>query len=580
MSRDELLVAGSIDTAPMVLGPLLRRVTDTGATVWVQTERDAVVQVKGAGRSWSTRTFAVHGSHYALVLLDGLEPGQSFEYVVLVDDEQVWPVAGVELPPSTITTLNPDRPTRLTFGSCRTSEPHDADGNAHAGVDAMRAFALELTTREPGDYPDLIAFLGDQVYADDTTDAMREFIESRRSLDEDPGTELKDYVEYAHLYDLAWSEPFNRWLLSTVPSVMIFDDHDVRDDWNTSLEWRQEMESLPWWHDRIVGALASYWVYQHAGNLSQQELRDDEIYQLIEAHAASGSDTELDLTEALDEFAARVDQHPDDYRWSYTVELGDSRLIMVDSRAARDVTPGARKMLDAAEQQWLDEQMRGDVEHLFIGTSLPFLLIPGLHDMEAINEAMTNGAWGSKVANIGERLRQAFDLEHWAAFQQGFRHVFEQAVAVASGQRGAAPATVTFLSGDVHNSYVAEVPTDELPPGSGRIIQAVCSPIRNPMPMPMRMMMAHITTRVKKPLDRFIKRSKKMDPTPWDWVVTRGPWFDNNIATVDVEGPRLRLSWMAGEVVDDRTQEPRLRTVADVSIPSLESPATRLARSR
>ena len=81
-------------------------------------------------------------------------------------------------------------------------------------------------------------FLGDQVYADETTEEMREFIASRRDIDEPPGTELKDYEEYAHLYALAWTDPANRWLLSTLPSAMIFDDHDIRDDWNTSLAWR------------------------------------------------------------------------------------------------------------------------------------------------------------------------------------------------------------------------------------------------------------------------------------------------------------------------------------------------------
>ena len=83
-------------------------------------------------------------------------------------------------------------------------------------------------------WPDLVLFLGDQVYADETTDEMQEFIESRRSIEEPPWTELKDYEEYAHLYKLAWSDPANRWLLSTLPSAMIFDDHDIRDDWNTS----------------------------------------------------------------------------------------------------------------------------------------------------------------------------------------------------------------------------------------------------------------------------------------------------------------------------------------------------------
>ena len=48
---------------------------------------------------------------------------------------------------------------------------------------------------------------------------MREFIAARRSLDEPPGEEIKDYEEYAHLYWLAWSDPLNRWLLSTLPSA-------------------------------------------------------------------------------------------------------------------------------------------------------------------------------------------------------------------------------------------------------------------------------------------------------------------------------------------------------------------------
>ena len=37
-----------------------------------------------------------------------------------------------------------------------------------------------------------------------------------------------------YLYRESWSDPDIRWLLSTVPTTMIFDDHDVNDDWNIS----------------------------------------------------------------------------------------------------------------------------------------------------------------------------------------------------------------------------------------------------------------------------------------------------------------------------------------------------------
>ena len=112
-----------------------------------------------------------------------------------------------------IATLESGRPLRLAFGSCRVSVPHDKVGNEAFGIDALRSFALHLAgviaSDGEGDqrWPDLLLFLGDQVYADETSDAMQEFIESRRSLDEPPGRGLKDYEEYAHLYQLAWSTP-------------------------------------------------------------------------------------------------------------------------------------------------------------------------------------------------------------------------------------------------------------------------------------------------------------------------------------------------------------------------------------
>jgi hypothetical protein len=525
------------------------------------------VEVGAFGRTWSAPTFGAHGHHYALVVLDGLEPGTSSEYTVAIDGERVWPPtdpAYATLPPSRISTLDPHEPTRLAFGSCRTSVPHDAEGNASNGVDALRAYARHLSRTEPAEWPHLVAFLGDQVYADETSEQMREFIASRRSLDEPPGEELKNYEEYAHLYRLAWTDPLNRWLLSTLPSTMIFDDHDIRDDWNTSQQWHREMNAKPWWHDRIVGGLASYWVYQHAGNLSPGDLATDEIWQLIADHAAAGWEDELDLTDTLDAFAERVDKEPDTYRWSYARDLGESRLVVVDSRAARVLQPSRRSILDDDEMDWLDGQLRGDVDHLFIGTSLPFLLAQGIHDLEAINEAMATGAWGPRVARLGERMRRALDLEHWAAFQEGFARVLDMVVEVAEGKRGRPPGTITFLSGDVHNSYVTEIDRQELGPGASRIVQAVCSPIRNPLPRGVRVAQSLLARGLNRPLQFLVDRSTKVPSAPYNWRVTQGPWFDNNLATLQVRGRGLVLRWDAGVVEGENYDEPELRQVARV----------------
>ena len=205
--------------------------------------------------------------------------------------------------------------------------------------------------------------------------------------------------------------------------------------------------------ERLVAGLTSYWVHQHIGNLAPEELARDEIWRRLEG-AAPG---EVDLTGPLRALAEQVDRHPERYRWSYTRALGGSRLVMLDSRAARVLEPERRAMLDDDELAWLGEQLTGDLDHLFIGTSLPFLLPPGLHDAEAISEALAGPGRSRPVRRATEVVRQAVDLEHWGAFSSGFVEVFELVMSVARGERGRPPATITFLSGDVHHSYVADV---------------------------------------------------------------------------------------------------------------------------
>jgi hypothetical protein len=411
---------------------------------------------------------------------------------------------------------------------------------------------------EGAEWPDLVLFLGDQVYADETTEEMHDFIESRRSIKEPPGKELRDYEEYAHLYKLAWTDPANRWLLSTLPSAMIFDDHDVRDDWNTSLAWKQKMDATRWWHGRIVAGLSSYWVYQHLGNLSPEERAEDALWQQVTKYDGA---EELDLTDAVDALSERVDRDPEEYRWSYSRDLADVRLIVLDSRAARVLDPERRAMLDPTELAWLDEHMRGGFRHLLVGTSLPFLLPPGLHHLEAWNEAVAGGAWGERFKRFGEWARQTVDLEHWGAWQRSFRQLADMATEVADGRRGPAPRTVTFLSGDVHHSYVSEVRRR----GGARIIQAVCSPIRNPLPRLFRFLTAVLAYAVAGSMGRLVARSAHVPRPPFTWRKLAGPWFDNAIATLEDRDDGLLLRWEKGVVGDD-PQESWLELVEETVI--------------
>ncbi|MEE6295386.1 alkaline phosphatase D family protein [Georgenia wangjunii] len=551
----------------LVLGPMVRRVDATSAAVWVQTAAAAVVTVRLPERdddvAWSARTFAVHGHHFALVEVTGLRPGERRAYEVLVDDEVCWPEPGTTLPASTLATPGGDGPVRVAFGSCRTSVPHDPVHHVSHGVDALRTYALAIADGDTGPLasaPDLLLLLGDQVYADATSDAMQEFIAARRDITQAPGDELADFAEYAHLYRLAWGEPALRWLFSWLPSLMIFDDHDVRDDWNTSQTWRTQMEATSWWHGRIVAGLGSYWVYQHLGNLSRAERAADPLWVELQRRQ-EGTDREVDLTDAVDAFAERADADPRSYRWSYTHDLGDSRLVVVDSRAARELDPQHRSMLDDDEMAWLDTQLTGDVEHLLVATSLPFLLPMGLHHIEALDEAVAQGRLGRRLAGLGERLRQGLDLEHWGAFNRAFTAVATMVTEVADGRRGSPPASILFLSGDVHFSYITEV---DRASGS-RMLQLVCSPIRNPLPRALRAFAA-VGSHAARPVGALMSRWARVPEPPWRWHGIAGPWFDNNVAVLEIDGDDLRTVWLGGRVLGGPPDRPDLDVVADLRL--------------
>ena len=182
--------------------------------------------------------------------------------------------------PATARRSHPQRraDVRIVFGSCRRGDPEPTDLERAwpeevraLGIDALWTYAKQLQRGEV-EWPDVVLLLGDQVYADEVSPETLAFIKSRRGTDDPPGEQIADFEEYTRLYRESWSEPDIRWLLSTVPTAMIFDDHDVNDDWNISWRWIDEMRRTPWWEARITGAFMAYWLYQHLGNLSPPQL--------------------------------------------------------------------------------------------------------------------------------------------------------------------------------------------------------------------------------------------------------------------------------------------------------------------
>ncbi len=247
---------------------MLRGADPDHLSVWVETDGPARVNVLGS----SAPTFAVHGHHYALVEIDGAVPGAS-SYAVEIDGRTAWPPATGSVAAPVLTAGDPAG-LRIMAGSCRQQAPdplwwrRGRAGFGDLGPDALATLSHELQHgRRPA--PDLLLLTGDQVYADEQHRSVRHALRRRRGgepPDGEPG--ITSFDEYAWLYLQTWSHPLIRWLLSSIPSLMVFDDHDIIDDWNISDAWVRHMADTSWWSHRIRAGLASYWVYQHRGNLT------------------------------------------------------------------------------------------------------------------------------------------------------------------------------------------------------------------------------------------------------------------------------------------------------------------------
>jgi hypothetical protein len=521
--------------AELVLGPVLRHVGTDDATIWVETDDGCEVEILGR----TAPTFGVEGHHYAIVPIEGLEPGTQTPYAVRLDGEEVWPEPDSRFPAPAIRTLEPGRRLRIAFGSCRVALPHEPpytlpkdDHDEGLEQDALYAVALRMLKGEEP-WPDLLLMVGDQIYVDEGSPKVREWVRSRRDTSQPPYEEINYFDEFCALYHESWGDPVIRWLFSTVSTAMVIDDHDMSDDWNISRSWVEEMRRHDWWLERVQSGLMSYWIYQHIGNLSPAHLEENTQYRQAREMKDAGP--------MLREFARHADEHHKGIRWSFVRELDGSRLIVLDDRTGRVLTEDRRSIFDDEEWDWIQKQAQGDWDHLLIATSDPYLLAPGLHYLEAWNERVCDGVWGGAAARLGERLRRAVDFDHWASFSMSFERLTKLITEVAAGERGAPPASIAVLSGDVHHAYLAEVGFPKEADAKSAVYQAVCSPFRNALDAHERRTMQVAISRPFRAVTRALARIAGAADPQIRWRFAEGPFFDNQVATLELEGRSATL---------------------------------------
>ncbi len=222
--------------------------------------------------------------------------------------------------------------------------------------------------------------------------------------------------------------PAVRRLFAHLPVAMIFDDHDLSDDWNLNRDWEETVYGHPF-SKRIIGnGLLAYLINQGWGNKPENW---DEPFLAATAEVLEqpgGSDHDQLIDQLL-----RFDC------WDYSWPL-DPPLIVLDTRTRRWRSESAASkpsgLLDWEALTDLQQQLRGHSSVLLVSPAPIF----GVKLIEVIQRVFT---WFGKALMV--------DAENWMAHPgtaNGILNVF---------RHPGTPQHFVVLSGDVHYSFVYDV---------------------------------------------------------------------------------------------------------------------------
>lgn len=222
-------------------------------------------------------------------------------------------------------------------------------------------------------------------------------------------------------------------LFAHVQTLMIFDDHDITDDWNLSAKWESTAYGHPF-SRRIVGnALVAYMLCQGWGNRP-------EVF-------ASVLDTVTAWTNKTDE-QHRLDHQTQDelikqllafQQWDYVLRT-DPTIIVLDTRTRR----WHSRRLASRPSGLMDWESLTELQHELLDEKAAIIVSPtpmfGVKLIEVIQRICTYAGFALTV-----------DAENWMAHRGAantmlniFRH-------------SRTPGNYVILSGDVHYSFAYDV---------------------------------------------------------------------------------------------------------------------------
>ena len=419
---------------PTMLGPFLGHVTTTSIKIWMHLERpEAAVHVTlhavdfaGPSVASASFSFVAENLFADCVTIEGLQPDTRYYYRLWTNPAYSIPLNLDGLAPNELQfhTLSAEPNAQVDFVvmSCHNPTVSQADGyNGHA----VWADLPQIVGHESNRSVRFALLVGDQIYADEWED---------RILKEPSADRRLRY--YLSAYRRFWSKIHYRRVMCSLPSVMIWDDHDITDGWGSRIDSFVDGTSdfKPEWQGLFEAASNAFSVMQ-----------------------ASRNPTPLarDVSEGRD----------------FCFKVGKWGFVFLDLRTNRNLR--LRKLLTPAQadriRDWVEENQE-DLQTLFVVSPVVFSHgSPVIEDftvglwpfvMKTVDFFATRTKWGrglqtgfrKSLGDIRDDIKDSWGCDENAAQA-------DMILDFLFGLQNAAtnPVGVVILSGDIHTSGYANI---------------------------------------------------------------------------------------------------------------------------
>lgn len=263
----------------------------------------------------------------------------------------------------------------------------------------------------------LLLLGGDQLYSDSIWEEIRPLADwaalpVEEGAEKKPTAALRKRIDryYYELYPRRWAQREMADALATIPSVMMWDDHDIFDGWGS---YPDTLQRCPVYQAIFRSARSAFSLYQ-------LQIAEDEQHPLT--------------IERQNHF-------------SLGCQIGDCAILALDMRDERSSDQVMSPQSWKAIYEWLDEvtpaASAGGVKHLFVLSSIP-VVYP---DFQLLENAL--GLYPGRQ-ELEDDLR-----DHWSSspHRQERLRLIHRLLAFCESKQ----CRVTILSGDVHVGAVGVI---------------------------------------------------------------------------------------------------------------------------